>query len=325
MTPRWLVQQAVAPQGREQLLEELDRHPAALGDLSDRHRPLARPRQLGHRDDGVPGLRGDRDHRPVCSGPGRRNPAPTDARSVSFPRTGLRWPSTALEGRQPGEVRSRQRSDRGRYRGAEEELNDERRCLVIDEQPAVRLGVRGLLGDRCEVEEAEDGRDALELITTSATSTSRSSSSRRWPTAPAAAARDRRDQGAAQGAPGTRDRRPRPPAPSATRPARRSGPAPPPTSPRARRPRSSHARSTRPPTPRPSSTRPRAKTNGGQGLTRRQREILQLYRRRHVDRRRRRAARASAPRRSAPTPRACSPASRRATAPTRSRSRSATR
>jgi DNA-binding NarL/FixJ family response regulator len=44
-------------------------------------------------------------------------------------------------------------------------LSDERRCLVIDEQPAVRLGVRGLLGDRYEVEEAEDGRDALELIT----------------------------------------------------------------------------------------------------------------------------------------------------------------
>jgi DNA-binding NarL/FixJ family response regulator len=44
-------------------------------------------------------------------------------------------------------------------------LNDERRCLVIDEQPAVRLGVRRLLGDRWEVEEAEDGRDALDLIT----------------------------------------------------------------------------------------------------------------------------------------------------------------
>ncbi len=44
-------------------------------------------------------------------------------------------------------------------------MTDERRCLVIDEQPAVRLGVRGLLGDRWEVEEAEDGRDALDLIT----------------------------------------------------------------------------------------------------------------------------------------------------------------
>jgi DNA-binding NarL/FixJ family response regulator len=43
-------------------------------------------------------------------------------------------------------------------------LNDERRCLVIDAQPAIRLGVRGLLGDRYEVEEAENSREALELI-----------------------------------------------------------------------------------------------------------------------------------------------------------------
>ena len=34
-------------------------------------------------------------------------------------------------------------------------VNDERRCLVIDEQPTIRLGVRGLLADRYEVEEAE--------------------------------------------------------------------------------------------------------------------------------------------------------------------------
>jgi DNA-binding NarL/FixJ family response regulator len=44
-------------------------------------------------------------------------------------------------------------------------MNDERRCLVIDKQPAVRAGVRGLLADRYEVEEATDGRDALEVIT----------------------------------------------------------------------------------------------------------------------------------------------------------------
>jgi len=43
-------------------------------------------------------------------------------------------------------------------------MNEERRCLVIDEQPAVRLGVRGLLSDRYEVEEATDGQDALEMI-----------------------------------------------------------------------------------------------------------------------------------------------------------------
>jgi DNA-binding NarL/FixJ family response regulator len=45
-------------------------------------------------------------------------------------------------------------------------MNDERRCVIIDEQPAIRLGVRGLLAGRYEVEEAEDGRDALDLITT---------------------------------------------------------------------------------------------------------------------------------------------------------------
>jgi DNA-binding NarL/FixJ family response regulator len=44
-------------------------------------------------------------------------------------------------------------------------VNDERRCLIIDAHPTVRLGVRGLLGDRYEVEEAEDHGDALELMT----------------------------------------------------------------------------------------------------------------------------------------------------------------
>src|SRR3954451_1192530 len=41
---------------------------------------------------------------------------------------------------------------------------DERRCLVIDAQPAIRLGVRGLLADRYEVQEAQDGGEALELL-----------------------------------------------------------------------------------------------------------------------------------------------------------------
>jgi DNA-binding NarL/FixJ family response regulator len=45
-------------------------------------------------------------------------------------------------------------------------MNDERRCLIIDRQPAIRLGVRGLLAERYEVEEAETGRDALDLIMT---------------------------------------------------------------------------------------------------------------------------------------------------------------
>jgi two-component system NarL family response regulator len=44
-------------------------------------------------------------------------------------------------------------------------MNDERRCLIIDQQPTIRLGVRGLLEPRYEVEEVEDGRDALALIT----------------------------------------------------------------------------------------------------------------------------------------------------------------
>jgi DNA-binding NarL/FixJ family response regulator len=43
--------------------------------------------------------------------------------------------------------------------------DDERRCLVIDGHPVVRLGVQRLLGDRYEVEEAEDGSSGLALIT----------------------------------------------------------------------------------------------------------------------------------------------------------------
>lgn len=44
-------------------------------------------------------------------------------------------------------------------------MNEERRCLVIDAHPTVRLGVRGLLVDRYEVEEVEEGRAALEMLT----------------------------------------------------------------------------------------------------------------------------------------------------------------
>lgn len=43
-------------------------------------------------------------------------------------------------------------------------MNEERRCLVIDRHPTIRLGIRRLLADRYEVEEAEDGNDALEII-----------------------------------------------------------------------------------------------------------------------------------------------------------------
>jgi len=37
--------------------------------------------------------------------------------------------------------------------------------LVIEDQPIVRLGIRGLLDDRYEVEEADTGKDALQLLT----------------------------------------------------------------------------------------------------------------------------------------------------------------
>jgi DNA-binding NarL/FixJ family response regulator len=44
-------------------------------------------------------------------------------------------------------------------------VNDDRRCLVIDPQPTVRMGVREALADRYEVEEADTGSSALELLT----------------------------------------------------------------------------------------------------------------------------------------------------------------
>lgn len=43
--------------------------------------------------------------------------------------------------------------------------NDERRCLIIDRHPMIRMGVRRLLCDRYEVEEAADARHGLELMT----------------------------------------------------------------------------------------------------------------------------------------------------------------
>lgn len=45
------------------------------------------------------------------------------------------------------------------------ETQDELRCLVIDGHPLVRLGVRELLADRYEVEEAESGDAALQMLT----------------------------------------------------------------------------------------------------------------------------------------------------------------
>ncbi|MGI9020017.1 MAG: LuxR C-terminal-related transcriptional regulator [Solirubrobacterales bacterium] len=43
-------------------------------------------------------------------------------------------------------------------------MSEERRCLVVDGHPLVRLGVRRLLDERFEVEEAVDGGDALEIL-----------------------------------------------------------------------------------------------------------------------------------------------------------------
>jgi len=44
-------------------------------------------------------------------------------------------------------------------------MSDERRCLVVDGHPLVRLGVRRLLAERFEVEEATNGDDALQMLT----------------------------------------------------------------------------------------------------------------------------------------------------------------
>lgn len=44
-------------------------------------------------------------------------------------------------------------------------MSDERRCLVVDGQPVVRLGVRGLLDGRYQVEEASDLQGALAALT----------------------------------------------------------------------------------------------------------------------------------------------------------------
>jgi two-component system NarL family response regulator len=44
-------------------------------------------------------------------------------------------------------------------------VTGDKRCLVIDPHPTVRMGVREALGDRYEIEEAEDGDGALELVT----------------------------------------------------------------------------------------------------------------------------------------------------------------
>ncbi|HSI81408.1 MAG TPA: response regulator transcription factor [Solirubrobacterales bacterium] len=44
-------------------------------------------------------------------------------------------------------------------------MSEERRCLVIDGHPTLRMGIRGLLSDRYEIEEAANGDDGLDLVT----------------------------------------------------------------------------------------------------------------------------------------------------------------
>jgi DNA-binding NarL/FixJ family response regulator len=44
-------------------------------------------------------------------------------------------------------------------------VSEDRRCLVVDGHPVVRIGVRGLLDGRYDVEEASDWRGALDALT----------------------------------------------------------------------------------------------------------------------------------------------------------------
>jgi DNA-binding NarL/FixJ family response regulator len=44
-------------------------------------------------------------------------------------------------------------------------LSDKRRCLIIDEHPTVRLGIRRVLGNGFESDEACHGGEALEVLT----------------------------------------------------------------------------------------------------------------------------------------------------------------
>ncbi len=66
-------------------------------------------------------------------------------------------------------ARRRLRYDRGSQRmlegGIGRTLNTARACLVIDAQPVVRLGIASLLAPEYETEHAQDGREALEMLT----------------------------------------------------------------------------------------------------------------------------------------------------------------
>ena len=117
-------QQAGAAQGGEELLKELVGDVTALGQLFDRHRSLPRAGQLGERNDRVAGLGGDRDHAFLSTAPS----GPGWARIVDG--------APATDGAQRKQSRS------------EAVLSERPHCLVIDDHPLVRLGVRGVLEDR---------------------------------------------------------------------------------------------------------------------------------------------------------------------------------
>jgi len=44
-------------------------------------------------------------------------------------------------------------------------MTDRLRCLILDANPVVRLGVRAAIGELCEVEEAADRREGVQLLT----------------------------------------------------------------------------------------------------------------------------------------------------------------
>src|SRR5204862_3079937 len=98
------LEEAVAAEGREELLEELDGHRPALRNLGDRDRAIARSGELGHRDDGVAGLRSDRDHSVVVSDTAAKT------KHSLFPGSRWRPPAGAARmaaGRCPGRSDSR--------------------------------------------------------------------------------------------------------------------------------------------------------------------------------------------------------------------------
>ena len=240
--------------------------------------------------------------------------------ATPFAPTWLGWPAVREEPRpkpRPGRGSGSGEPSAPGHRG--DAMNDERRCLVIDEQPTIRLGVRGMLADRYEVEEADDGRDALELITSlgdfdvaivDLPSGNGHGDALVGLAAIKALRKARPDSGSSPTARG----------PSASSPPRRSRPAPPPTSSRARPRRRSAARWMPPPIPRPSSTRRRGARERLPGADPAPARDPAAVRGRPLDRGRRQASRPEHGDDPHPHEGESSPASRPATAPTRSRS-----